>query len=973
MVQTRPLSPLAAESNLQLNAVSAGYAHACALKADGSVICWGLNGSGQATPLPGVYTQVSTGGYHTCALKPNGAIACWGDNTYGQSIVPAGAYKQVSAGGYHTCAIKTDNTLACWGWDAFQQLDQIPAGAFAQVSAGNLHTCALRADGSAACWGWNTDGQASPPAGAYRQINAGGSHTCAVKTDGTLSCWGSNLSGQTTAPSGTFREVGAGMSHSCAIRADGSLTCWGSNGYGQRNSIPAGNFVQLSAGGQNTCALRDTGTVACWGWNRYGQSLPPSGVQISAGADHACAVRPDNTLTCWGNDENGESDAPAGAFLQVSAGKDHSCAVRTDGSLACWGTDASHQIDAPSGTFLAVAAGDAHSCGLGLNGAITCWGDSSSGKLAVPSGAYVQVDAGSQFTCAVKADGTLTCWGSDSRRQSEPPAGIFDVVSTGGAYACALNIAGTMTCWGDNTYGQSSAPSGMFAQVSAGQDHACGLRTDGSAMCWGRDDEGQAAAPIGQFTQISAGGNYSCGARLDGTVTCWGDQEGIPQVSISPSALPNGLLNQSYHAALIASGAKAPYSFKLRSGSLPHGLSLSADGVISGTPDTLGASTFGVEARDSSNPAFSAQETYTISITQGDNTPPVITPEITGTLGNNGWYISDVTVRWTVTDPESAILSRTGCDATTLTADTTGTTLTCTATSAGGTSSKQVTIKLDKTAPVDVTAVPDRAPDHNGWYNHAVTFNFTGVDATSGIASCTSGLVYSGPDSATATVKGTCTDNAGNTSAPAQKIFQYDATPPTLNPVVVPNPVYLHGTAEVKPNASDATSGLDTVVCDPVDTSSVGEKSVRCVATDMAGNQASATAKYTVIYQFKGFYPPVDNPPAVNIVVAGQAIPVKWRLTDANGSPVAGPLPVFKVTVESYACSCTPTSGKFTSCAPTGEKVTLDVKIEPTGESGVYHFVWKTPKTYADTCQRLVIDLGEGAGFEHAALFQFRK
>src|SRR4030095_4006607 len=36
-----------------------------------------------------------------------------------------------------------------------------------------------------------------------------------------------------------------------------------------------------------------------------------------------------------------------------------------------------------------------------------------------------------------------------------------------------------------------------------------------------------------------------------------------------------------------------------------------------------------------------------------DSTPPSITPNITGTLGSNGWYISNVDLRWTVSDPDS--------------------------------------------------------------------------------------------------------------------------------------------------------------------------------------------------------------------------------------------------------------------------------------------------------------------------------
>ena len=45
-----------------------------------------------------------------------------------------------------------------------------------------------------------------------------------------------------------------------------------------------------------------------------------------------------------------------------------------------------------------------------------------------------------------------------------------------------------------------------------------------------------------------------------------------------------------------------------------------------------------------------------------DTTPPVITPRVTGQLGKNGFYTSDVHVAWDVTDLESAIAHRSGCD-----------------------------------------------------------------------------------------------------------------------------------------------------------------------------------------------------------------------------------------------------------------------------------------------------------------------
>jgi hypothetical protein len=59
-----------------------------------------------------------------------------------------------------------------------------------------------------------------------------------------------------------------------------------------------------------------------------------------------------------------------------------------------------------------------------------------------------------------------------------------------------------------------------------------------------------------------------------------------------------------------------------------------------------------------------------------------------------------------LTDAESAVGSTSGCGATTVNRDTKGTTFTCKATSAGGTSTKSVTIKRDTSKPVIVVLSP---------------------------------------------------------------------------------------------------------------------------------------------------------------------------------------------------------------------------------------------------------------------------
>jgi hypothetical protein len=82
-----------------------------------------------------------------------------------------------------------------------------------------------------------------------------------------------------------------------------------------------------------------------------------------------------------------------------------------------------------------------------------------------------------------------------------------------------------------------------------------------------------------------------------------------------------------------------------------------------------------------------------------DTTAPVITYELTPMPGLGGWNNSPVVLTWQVSDPESSVTEQTGCDTATVNADTAGTLFTCSATSAGGTSSQSVTVKYDTSSP----------------------------------------------------------------------------------------------------------------------------------------------------------------------------------------------------------------------------------------------------------------------------------
>jgi hypothetical protein len=137
------------------------------------------------------------------------------------------------------------------------------------------------------------------------------------------------------------------------------------------------------------------------------------------------------------------------------------------------------------------------------------------------------------------------------------------------------------------------------------------------------------------------------------------------------------------------------------------------------------------------------------------------------------WHAASVTLRWSWNP--GGELSTSGCQTQTFASDTPppGPSVTCTVTWSDGFGGKTVTVLVDKTAPVVISATPARPPDHDGWYNHPVAFAFNGSDATSGIASCDT-ITFGGPGG---TLTGGCTDLAGNRGLASFPI-QYDSTPP---------------------------------------------------------------------------------------------------------------------------------------------------------------------------------------------------
>lgn len=233
-----------------------------------------------------------------------------------------------------------------------------------------------------------------------------------------------------------------------------------------------------------------------------------------------------------------------------------------------------------------------------------------------------------------------------------------------------------------------------------------------------------------------------------------------------------------------------------------------------------------------------------------DSTPPVVTPIVEGDEGHDGWYRSDVTVSWEARDGESPIDSTSGCDTVTVDADTAGRTFTCTATSAGGTTtSEPVTIKRDATAPA-ITATRTE-PNAAGWNDGDVTVTFACSDeGGSGVASCTDPKTLSA-DGAGQVAHGEAVDAAGNTALVRVEDIDIDTTAPSVD-LTGGGTYTIADTVTIGCTVTDSLSGVASDTCADVAGTrpaweyALGDTAVSATATDAAGNDGTGSATVTV-------------------------------------------------------------------------------------------------------------------------------
>jgi uncharacterized repeat protein (TIGR01451 family) len=142
----------------------------------------------------------------------------------------------------------------------------------------------------------------------------------------------------------------------------------------------------------------------------------------------------------------------------------------------------------------------------------------------------------------------------------------------------------------------------------------------------------------------------------------------------------------------------------------------------------------------------------------------------------------------------------------------------------------------------------------------------------------------------------------------------------------------------------------------------VGSRTLVVTAKDGAGNSTSKTLTFAVHWTFSGFFNPVNNPPTLNVVKPGQAVPVRFGLGGNQGLAIfAAGYPV----VATIACSASAPTDPVEQTVTAGNS-----SLQYDAGSNQYTYVWKTPSAGwpAGACRQLVMKLVDGT--THVANFK---
>lgn len=579
---------------------SAGDGFSLAVTSTGGALAWGddeegelgngqVSGSPATIPVPvslgTTVTQVAAGiSDYGLALTADGQVLAWGDNfsgqlgdgtttssdTPGRVDLPAGVQvTQIAAGGATGYALTSAGAVYAWGYGANGVLGdgsvgssdtpvqvKLPSGTMVtQIASDGSFALALTSAGKVLAWGGDSSGQLG---------------------DGKTSTTGSDVPVVVSLPSGTkISRVAAGGQFGLAVTTAGSVLAWGDDVWGELGdgnasttgsdvpvavSLPSKTMIaDVAAGQYHALALpvpvpQVTAVSPVDGLPGGGGTLAISGT----GFDDVIAVRfgtvRSSSFRVVSQDQI-TATIPAGTGrvdVTVTNSAGTSAASLADqytylvkGSLLEWGDNQDGQLgdgqDAgslvpvpvhlPAGTVVSATARSGYTAyALTSSGAVYAWGYGTFGelgngsgnssalpvKVSFPSGTVITAIAAGEYAAyALTSTGKVLAWGygddgelgNGSTSSSDIPVAVtlpsgtrVTAIAAEDLGGLALTSAGRVLAWGSNTDGQLgngsftgsdlpvpvSLPSGTkIASIAAGPYNGYLITSAGSELTWG--------------------------------------------------------------------------------------------------------------------------------------------------------------------------------------------------------------------------------------------------------------------------------------------------------------------------------------------------------------------------------------------------------------------------------------------------------------------------------------------------------
>jgi uncharacterized repeat protein (TIGR01451 family) len=686
---------------------------------------------------------------------------------------------------------------------------------------------------------------------------------------------------------------------------------------------------------------------------------------------------------------------PAAQFVatyQVNAGTAANTLIVNTANISSTTNDQNFHNDSTSDTATVVAAPAGQTCSFNCPENIVATATS-------PSGAIVS------FASAINIDGDCGAISANPASGSQFPVGTttVNVTSTAGP-SCSFTVtvvdtpAPTISCPVDKI---ATADGSGFATVSVGAPTTSpttgvtvvGLRSDDTPAVY--DEDGNLVSPavivpltdpypigttgITWTVTDEFGRTATCTQKIVVHTTCASDT--APPTITAPADINVGTGPNSTTCGVVLADELGQAVFDDDCSAV-----LSVTGIPAGNLFPIGTTVVTYTATDGAG--HTASDTQTVVVT--DNTPPDIAApadasyvcltevpaadpsQAHGTNVNlpNGGPVTDNCGTPTVTVSETSSGAGSGASPRIITR-----TFTATDSHSNSASAVQTITVIDNTPPVFTSVpanatyqcaseVPAASPSQAAASDNCAAPTITVSDSNNG-----GGGTTANPLVITRTY--TATDAAGNSVNAVQTITVIDNTPPTIScPANVTAYLPLNSTAVSMvvnypgASASDNCGGSVGVAYSQNSGTvfPVGSTTITATATDNHGNTASCQFTVTVLYDFTGFFAPVDNLPVVNSMKAGQAVPVKFSLSGNKG------LNIFAAgSPSSVQINCV----NGDPVAPVEETVTAgSSSLSYTAGSDQYIYVWKTDSAWKNTCRQLNITLNDGSTY--SAKFTFK-